>query len=675
MRASVFFLASVLLVGGVVGQPIGGSIGKRNKFGSEATKERPVSKVINLLKDMTAQLEKEGEEDQEVFDAYACWCETNDKEKTKVIAEAEQHTKDLTALIEELTAKSAQLTIDISSLNEAVTKGENSLDEASAVRDKELAEFNQEDKDAIVAIKGLHGAVTTLSKHNAGASLTQEAMLQVRSVLFRHMSMQGSQLRMLGLAPKHQRFIASFLQQPTGATSYNGQSGEIFGVLQAMKESFETNMANSRKEEKQGAEEFATMKKAKTEEVAAANKQLDSKEAGLAEADETNANSKTDLKDTTAQLEADRTFLADLKNRCSKMDAEWAARQQMRQDEVTSIGEALKILTDDDARDLMSRTTNFVQVSTSSASLGRSRAARVLRAAAEKLGKPKLSLLAASMYSDVFGKIKGSIDGMIAQLTQEGKDEVKHKDWCNQELHENDMNMEDKYHEKSNLDTKQADLEAAIKKATEDIAAAKSEIADMQIEMKKAGEAREKESKEFQLVIADARATREVLSKAIAKLQEFYDRKAAFMQVSATRSGQAPPPSFKPYVKAGGGGVIATIQAIIKETRHLEVASITDNNNAQMAYEEFMRDANKSISMLRKEITDKTNQMGKDDADLARTKADLAQNMKDLDGLNAVGEELHANCDFVLKNFEQRQGSRTAEIDALNEAKAMMSQA
>lgn len=99
------------------------------------------------------------------------------------------------------------------------------------------------------------------------------------------------------------------------------------------------------------------------------------------------------------------------------------------------------------------------------------------------------------MCSYVFGKVKASIDDIFAQLTQKGKDEVKHRDWCNQELHESDMNMDDKYQDTGNLDTKQADLEAAIKKATEDIAAAKSKIADTQIAIKKAGEAPKKENK------------------------------------------------------------------------------------------------------------------------------------------------------------------------------------
>ena len=50
-----------------------------------------------------------------------CWCETNDKEKTRAIADAEAHLVHLGALIEELTAKSATLSAEINTLNKEVT--------------------------------------------------------------------------------------------------------------------------------------------------------------------------------------------------------------------------------------------------------------------------------------------------------------------------------------------------------------------------------------------------------------------------------------------------------------------------------------------------------------------------------------------------------------------------
>merc|ERR1719439_550409 len=75
----------------------------------DESKNRPVTKVVNLLKDMIKQMEKEGEEDEEVFEKMGCWCVTNDKAKTKSIADAEQAISDLTSAIEGYTASSAKL--------------------------------------------------------------------------------------------------------------------------------------------------------------------------------------------------------------------------------------------------------------------------------------------------------------------------------------------------------------------------------------------------------------------------------------------------------------------------------------------------------------------------------------------------------------------------------------
>merc|ERR1719429_209367 len=89
-------------------------------FDAVAAKNRPVSKVITLLKDMLKQLEKEANEDEEIYDKMACWCETNDRAKTKAIAEAEARIEALTTKIEELTAQSARLGTEIKNLEREV---------------------------------------------------------------------------------------------------------------------------------------------------------------------------------------------------------------------------------------------------------------------------------------------------------------------------------------------------------------------------------------------------------------------------------------------------------------------------------------------------------------------------------------------------------------------------
>merc|ERR1712194_931176 len=136
-------------------------------FDAEDAKNRPVSKVITLLKDMLKQLEKEAEEDEEIYDKVACWCETNDKEKTKAIADAEARISDLTTKIEELTASSARLNTEIKNLEKEVAENQAALGKATAIRQKELAEFNEEEKDLLGSISALKSAVTVLSKHNS----------------------------------------------------------------------------------------------------------------------------------------------------------------------------------------------------------------------------------------------------------------------------------------------------------------------------------------------------------------------------------------------------------------------------------------------------------------------------------------------------------------------------
>merc|ERR1712139_37956 len=110
-----------------------------------------------------------------------CWCTTNDKEKTKAIADAETRIADLTNSVEELTATSARLATEIKNLEKEVAANQEALDQATAIRQKQLAEFNAEEKDALEAISALKAAITVLSKHH-GSSFLQMPSNYMQSV-------------------------------------------------------------------------------------------------------------------------------------------------------------------------------------------------------------------------------------------------------------------------------------------------------------------------------------------------------------------------------------------------------------------------------------------------------------------------------------------------------------
>merc|ERR550514_1870958 len=127
----------------------------------------------------------------------------------------------------------------------------------------------------------------------------------------------------------------------------------------------------------------------------------------------------------------------------------------------------------------------------------RSKAAAVLRRAANKLHSPRLTALATKVRLDAFTRVKKAIDDLVAQLLKEKEDEIKHKDFCVEEFNTNQLQTEKKEHEKEDLLALIEDLELQIKTLTSEIETLKSEIAEMNVQMKRAGEDREKEIAEM----------------------------------------------------------------------------------------------------------------------------------------------------------------------------------
>merc|ERR1712039_903882 len=291
--------------------------------------------------------------------------------------------------------------------------------------------------------------------------------------------------------------------------SYAPQSGEIFGILKQMLETFENNLSASQKEEMANQKAYEDLKAAKEDEIAAGQSQIDTKTQELATTDEKNAQAKEDIEDTRNSLAADEQFLMMLKEKCQMTDKEWEERQKTRQLEMEAVSKALAILSGDDAHDLFTRTFNpaFVQEESSLMSSRRTQASKLLKSVADKLNSPRLATLAYKVRLDAFTRVKKAIDDMIAQLLKEKADEIKHKDFCVDEFNTNQLQTEKKEREKQDLIAKIEDLELTIKTLTEAIDTLKAEIAEMQVQLKRAGEDREKENKEFQSVVADQRET------------------------------------------------------------------------------------------------------------------------------------------------------------------------
>jgi len=655
------------------------------RFDAEAAKDRPVAKVVRLLKDMLSQMDKDAVTDKENYDKMACWCLTNDKIKTKAIADGEARVASLTDTIESLTSRSKSLTTEIAELNVELAADTEELGKATALNMKMMNEFVAEETSMLQTILQLSNAVKSMSKKLALAQMPQSQVAAAKAAVQEAMLVHGSVLDGV-LTDTDRQVVSAFIQggkAPGG--EYAPAGGQITGILKQMKETFETNLATLQKEEADRQKDFFALKAAKETEITEGNDQITKKTERLATTNEDNAEAKKDLKDTSKILAADVDYLANLKERCALNDKEWEQRQKSRVTEVEAVQKALSVLTSDEARDMFSKSlgvdTSFVQTESSMNSARRAKVTDILKAAAEKLQKPHLAALAYRMKLDAFTKVLKSIKDMVTELTKQNADEVKENEFCIDEL--NRAEKKNIPHDKRDISDDKLKLaqEAQLKK---DLVAAikrlKADIAENNLQMKVAGEEREKQNKAYQVAVTDQQATQALLQKALTVLGGAYEKTKVhagkFIQEGESEdkpAGAPPPKGFDSYKKNGAaGGVMEILEQIIQDSKQVEDEAVKDEQDANAAYIALLTKENEANAALDKDMQGKNARLAKDKTAIVVDSKEKKSDEKVLGSDEKKAKSLHGACDYIMKNFDVRQTARTEEKDALKQAMAIL---
>merc|ERR1719456_752442 len=86
-----------------------------------------------------------------------------------------------------------------------------------------------------------------------------------------------------------------------------------------------------------------------------------------------------------------------------------------------------------------------------------------------------------------------------------------------------------------------------------------------------------------------------------------------------------------------------------------------------------MADSQEKRAQDAKSLTDKEVSKAALTDDLVKAKEGLEEGKSDLEGLKDYLRTLHADCDFLIENYELRQRARAEESDGLKKAKAVLS--
>merc|ERR1719263_1368715 len=201
------------------------------------------------------------------------------------------------------------------------------------------------------------------------------------------------------------------------------------------------------------------------------------------------------------------------------------------------------------------------------------------------------------------------------------------------------------------LTAKIADLKKTIETLSTDIAASKKAVADAMDAMKRASETREAENADFQTTVNDHRVMSIILTKALDRMKQVYallqqrglKPGAPHIQTSATHTdpGNGPAKFKKMEKNAGGGRVVAMLEEILADTKKTEDECMASEADAQSAYENFMKDSNKSIKKTTQAISDMTGARATAKEELSMAKTDFSQPMTELEGLDQTNADLH----------------------------------
>eukprot|EP00933_Yihiella_yeosuensis_P071394 TRINITY_DN795_c0_g1_i1.p1 TRINITY_DN795_c0_g1~~TRINITY_DN795_c0_g1_i1.p1 ORF type:complete len:686 (-),score=225.42 TRINITY_DN795_c0_g1_i1:100-2118(-) len=639
--------------------------------------QRPVTKVVDLLKNMQKQLDEVAAEDKKTYEKFQCWCNENNNGKAASIAEAQGRIRRMTARIEQLSADSARLEAEYTNHAKDVEKYNSAMDTAMALRKKVMEKFKEQEDELLENLGAVEAAGAQVNKA-AGGGFLQSASQQVMV-----------QLQKLASKPNLSAEVSAKLNALIQQEEADPGSNAISGVLTGLELDFEGQLKVLRFDEEEDQRKYEGLTKAKRDEIQSAQSQIDQKKDQKASADEEIAHKKQDIKDTKESIEADSKFAGNVKETCGNAEKEYDQRTKTRAEETEAISKTMEILDADSSHEVFGKTLSFIQGSSES-DHRQQVVATLLQAGRKGKGDSRLVALAMSAKLDSFTRVKASIDEMIAALTKESQDEVKHKDWCVEELHQNDLVTQEKTRTRTKLAAKMENIKSDISEASTEIEKLKGEVSETQKQLQLAAQNREEENKEFQLVVREQRETQRLLSQAVSLLGAVYNaQEGSLVQVAKAQEGslvqvakakfmsfigaKEAPPSFKTYEKSSSGtGVMSMLQQLIYDSKAMETEALAAERSAQSSYESTSKETSASLASKTKVITDKSGEIAKAKGNMLETKESQTGTVKTLSQLATTAFDLHESCDFVMKEFDAVQAARSEEIDALKQAKSYL---
>jgi len=662
--------------------------------------DSPITKVVNLLNELEARIDADEAVESNVYKKYACWCETTSKRKADAIAQGREDIKLFGTKVLELKAEVARLGKVIKDKKKDLADEERSLAQATALRKKNNEAFLALKAEMEHAIEGLDKAIKVL----AGAGTTAKQVLlqspefvSLYSTITQVISMDSIKKRDLQLA---QELVGKFGTPPPmaaddGSGTYSPQSATIIGILKNMHENFVADLKEATEQEANQLAAFQAKAEASRTLIKELQETIETKTAEKAETESQQADTNQRLLDADNQMHEDVKFFDNTKEACTEKADAWSKRQSSRQYERQGVQKALTILKD--KRALFDKSikagqetvSSFLQIHHShSLRAPRNKAFSIISRVAARNQSLRLAALAATVKTNRFGEVIKKIDELLKEMTLENEKDIKERDECQAETHKlNEENKEGHYDVRVNLGVIQK-KERIIAQNDADIETANSNIAEAEANLTQLTTERQEENLAFKQAKTDDENAMTVLKEVIEELSKFSKHdgikpeeitpKESFAQkepVFEISEDQAPDATFsdKHHRQGESKGIISILEMVKEDLRNEITQGIKDEAASQKAFMDQEKVINDMISALKSKITVLEEITVKHETEINVREATNTTLHEEIDARDTQLEGIKPHCEWLVKNFKKRADNRTAERNALVNAKSVLS--
>jgi len=687
-----------------------------------------VGKAVELLKSLQAKVLAEGEAEAKTYEKFACFCKDTTEDKLEAIQKGEDEKAALNADIAELSSKRDELDTTIKWTLDDIDLQEQSMKQAAEEREKTLKLYQVNTADLQSALDSLDGAIKTLkASKNPSFAQVKSVSQTVRTAVVLADTMGLGQ----GIDKK---FVAFVQQEPSNGNEvamedYDFHSGGIIQLLEKLEKDFRAEKLDVDKIEASSLAAFEMFTQTKTDLVKDLNHKLEEtkKEKEQAIADIVSANQR--LTTVEATLLDDKEYTNELSTMCQHKAKTWDQRSKVRAAELSTLTQAIAIISGVVQNKTSAATIRFVQqgvsvgvaeaVATNADAMNAIEAAseaedaasflqqgssalvsvRRLRGAAPiadggrdvivdllksrgaALKSTLLTALASQIAKDPFAKIKTLIQELIERLLQEANNESNQKGWCDKATADATQKRDYAAEEVRSLNSEMAKLEAVRDQLKEELDVLAKEIKDIQDAQKKAQLERDLESAQNTATVEEAHEGLDALNMCIDLLDKFYKTMGKEeVDLSLAQKGpedDAPDAGFdngEAYLggQSESGGILAMLDVMKSDFERTISETEKAEEQAKQDHLEFMTES--GMSLATKEAAEKAKKEQLDDTEqtLSTAEDNLGSQTNILKESITELLDLKPVCIDTGMSYAERVSRREDEIASLNKAMCIL---